>query len=162
MSQAQRKIPNDTFKFCGKKYYEIYISSKSTKYDDQTTFKTVAYFKTTFKTVEYFKTTFKTVEYFKTPFPNSYYFVLKVTTQNRVQHKNTNSMQKCGEFDTLMDILIDWRAFRRSFTFLHFSEAGFLKAKEHRALSNFDITVLALLTLNFNACFEIYEIKNTY
>lgn len=45
-------------------------------------------------------------------------------------------MQKCGEFDTLMDILIDWRAFRRSFIFLHFSEAGFLKAKEHRAFSN--------------------------
>lgn len=70
MSQAQRKIPNDTFKFCEKKYdYEISTSSKSKKYDDQTTFKTVAYFKTTIKTVAYFKTTFKTVEYFKTPFP---------------------------------------------------------------------------------------------
>lgn len=47
------------FQILLKKYdYDISISSKITKYDDQTSFKTVEYFKTTFKAIECFKTLF--------------------------------------------------------------------------------------------------------
>lgn len=61
-------------------------------------------------------------------------------------------MQKCGEFDTLMDILIDWRAFRRYSIFLYFSESGILKSQRTSCiftleLSNFYNTLLLTVLL---------------